>query len=106
MAQKMTDTAATSTANDHVSVATEPVKAARPDVAGFFWGTGRRKSAVARVRIRPGEGKYLINKKQIDEYFTELRDRQNIVNPLKATRTEGNLDVFVNVNGGGYTKDN
>ena len=70
---------------------------------GYWWGTGRRKSAVARVRIRPGEGKFLINKREINDYFTELIDRNNMIEPLKATNMEGKLDVFVNIRGGGTT---
>ncbi len=81
----------------------ERVPVAEPDKAGFYWGLGRRKSSVARVRIRPGEGKYLVNGREIDRHFSELRDRNDVVNPLKVTKTEGNLDVFVNVKGGGFT---
>ena len=76
---------------------------AKPTAGGFFWGTGRRKSSVARVRIRPGEGKYLVNDREIDKHFTEMRDRNSVVAPLKVTKTEGKLDVFVNVKGGGFT---
>ena len=76
--------------------------AAKPSAGGFYWGTGRRKTAVARVRIRPGEGKYLINKREVDHYFSEPRDRADVLSPLKLTQTEGRLDVFVNVQGGGY----
>jgi len=75
---------------------------AKPDKGGFVWGTGRRKAAVARVRIKPGEGKFLINKRQVDHYFTEMRDRNDIVEPLKITGTEGKIDVFINVFGGGF----
>jgi len=74
-----------------------------PAKYGYWWGTGRRKAAVARVRIRPGEGKFLINDREVDKYFTELRDQQAAVAPLTATNTEKNLDVLVNVQGGGYT---
>jgi len=77
--------------------------AAEPDKAGFFWGTGRRKASVARVRIRPGDGQFKINNREIDVYFTELRDQQDIVAPLNVTSTNGQIDVFVNVKGGGYT---
>ena len=79
------------------------VPAAEPDRAGFFWGTGRRKRAIARVRLRAGEGKFLVNGREIDAYFTELRDHQDATAPLKVTQTEGSLDVYVNVKGGGYT---
>ncbi|MFG0329729.1 MAG: 30S ribosomal protein S9 [Phycisphaerales bacterium] len=70
---------------------------------GWWWGTGRRKSAVARVRIRPGKGEFKINGREIDDFFSELRDRNDCVAPLKATNTLGQLDVHVNVSGGGYT---
>ena len=83
--------------------AAPPAPAAEPDKAGYFWGTGRRKASVARVRIRPGDGQFKINNREIEVYFTELRDQQNIVAPLKVTSTHGKIDVFVNVKGGGYT---
>lgn len=70
---------------------------------GFWWGTGRRKSAVARVRIRPGKGAFLVNGRKHDVFFTELRDQNDVLSPLKATKTEGSLDVYVKVSGGGYT---
>lgn len=70
---------------------------------GYWWGTGRRKAAVARVRIRPGAGKFEINGRDIDKYFTEMRDRQDIIEPLKMTNTHDKLDVFVNIKGGGPT---
>ncbi|MHC4989590.1 MAG: 30S ribosomal protein S9 [Planctomycetota bacterium] len=69
----------------------------------WFWGTGRRKTAVARVRIRPGAGKFMVNRREYDKYFTEDRDRRDLVNVLQKTRTEGSVDVHVNVRGGGYT---
>lgn len=68
---------------------------------GYFWGTGRRKTSVARVRIRPGSGKFLINKREVDAFFCEERDRKDVVAPLVATSTMGKFDVFVNVAGGG-----
>lgn len=70
---------------------------------GYWWGTGRRKSSVARVRIRPGEGKLLVNKRQLDEYFKRDQDRLAVVAPLKAADVEKAFDVFVNVKGGGST---
>ncbi|MHC4798422.1 MAG: 30S ribosomal protein S9 [Planctomycetota bacterium] len=69
----------------------------------YFWGTGRRKRSVARVRIRAGEGKIEINKKPLEKYFAEDKDRIDVVAPLKATETFGKVDIFVNVKGGGYT---
>jgi small subunit ribosomal protein S9 len=70
---------------------------------GYWWGTGRRKSSVARVRIRPGDGKLLINKKAIDDYFSREQDRRAVVAPLKVVEAERLFDVFVNVRGGGST---
>jgi small subunit ribosomal protein S9 len=69
-----------------------------------YWGTGRRKKAIARVRIIPGgEGNIVINKRTIDEYFG-LETLKLIVNqPLVLTATQNKYDVIVNVNGGGYT---
>jgi len=74
-----------------------------PDKGGFYWGTGRRKSSVARVRIRPGEGKLLINKKKLDAYFNREQDRKAVLAPLRAADAEKSFDVFVNVRGGGTT---
>ncbi len=79
------------------------IKAATPDMGGFIWGTGRRKSSVARVRVKPGNGKLMINKQQVHEYFSQEKDRNVISAPLKATDTVGSLDVFINVKGGGTT---
>ena len=72
-----------------------------PDKGGYWWGTGRRKSSVARVRIKPGDGKLLINKKQLADYFTREQDRKAVLAPLQATEAEKSFDVFINVQGGG-----
>ncbi len=72
-----------------------------PDKGGFYWGTGRRKSSVARVRIKPGDGKLLINKKELEDYFKREQDRKAVVAPLKVVGAEKTFDVFVNVQGGG-----
>lgn len=69
----------------------------------YFWGTGRRKRAVARVRLRAGSGKFEVNSKPLERYFTEEKDRLDAVAPLKATETFGKVDVFVNIRGGGIT---
>ncbi len=69
----------------------------------FIWGTGRRKSAVARVRIRPGEGKFLINEREIDDYFRVEPARQAVRTPLKVAGAERTYDIFVRVDGGGPT---
>ena len=69
----------------------------------YVWGTGRRKRAVARVRLRLGEGKFLINKREVDEFFCIERDRMAVRRPLEVTDTSKSYDVFVNVGGGGIT---
>ncbi len=69
----------------------------------WWWGVGRRKSAVARVRIQPGKGDFIVNKKPYDEFFTEERDRKNLQDVLAKTNMQGGLDVHVNVRGGGFT---
>ncbi len=73
------------------------------DKGGFVWGTGRRKSAVARVRIKLGEGKLLINDRQVNEYFSQEYDRNAVRAPLKALNLMDTFDIFVNVQGGGPT---
>jgi len=70
---------------------------------GYWWGTGRRKSSVARVRIKPGKGKLLVNKKELNDYFDREQDRLAVLAPLKAVEGEKLFDVFVNVRGGGST---
>jgi small subunit ribosomal protein S9 len=69
----------------------------------YFWGTGRRKTAVARVRIAPGSGKIEINGRTLNDYFTKEVDRKSIFGPLEVTNTGGKLDIFVNASGGGAT---
>ena len=71
--------------------------------ARFVWGVGRRKSAVARVRIAPGSGKIEINGRVLNDYFTGERDRKAIFGPLEVTNTGGKMDVLVNATGGGPT---
>jgi small subunit ribosomal protein S9 len=71
--------------------------------SGLFWGLGRRKSAVARVRLIPGDGQILINKRKLEEYFTEEADRSKVTAPLRAVKALGRYSVFVNVKGGGHT---
>ncbi len=113
MAEEETTTAAKPEATEPESESraeSEPEAESKPAVPNFpepekhwFWGLGRRKRAVARVRIRPGEGKFLINKREVNNYFPNERDRQLVVAPLSATDTTKNVDVFVNVKGGGTT---
>src|SRR3954453_8506998 len=67
----------------------------------FVWGVGRRKSAVARVRIAPGTGKITVNNRELNDYFTFERDRKAIFGPLEVTNTGGKMDIHVNATGGG-----
>lgn len=68
-----------------------------------FWGTGRRKTSVARVRLVPGNGKVIVNKKEIDDYFNYETLRVLAKEPLLITDTNDKYDVLVNVEGGGFT---
>jgi small subunit ribosomal protein S9 len=70
---------------------------------GYWWGTGRRKSSVARVRIKPGEGKLMVNKRQLSDYFAREQDRNAVMAPLQAVNAANSFDVFINVKGGGTT---
>jgi small subunit ribosomal protein S9 len=69
----------------------------------YHLGTGRRKTAVARVRLAEGSGKILINDRELEDYFTEDKDRAAVVNPLELCEMRNRLDVFVRVTGGGIT---
>ncbi len=69
----------------------------------FFWGTGRRKKAIARVRIRPGSGKFLINDRDVEEYFLCRRDLNTVAEPLSAVNMKTGWDIAVSVSGGGMT---
>ena len=66
-----------------------------------YLGTGRRKSSVARVRLRPGKGRILINKRPLDEFFVLLQHRQQVLAPLKLMEKTDDFDVFITVHGGG-----
>lgn len=68
---------------------------------GYHWGTGRRKTAVARVRIKPGSGKIQVNGKPMETYFYLKTDQERVLEPLRATRAQSTYDVWANVNGGG-----
>ena len=68
-----------------------------------YYGTGRRKSSVARVYLVPGTGKITINKRDIDEYLGLETLKVIVRQPLVATETIDKFDVLVNVKGGGYT---
>ena len=68
-----------------------------------YYGTGRRKSSVARVRLVPGNGKITINKRDIDEYFGLETLKLIFRQPMVLTKTLGKFDVIVKVEGGGFT---
>jgi small subunit ribosomal protein S9 len=68
-----------------------------------YYGTGRRKSSVARVRLVPGDGRIVINGRDIENYIPFAALREVIKQPLVITETLGNYDVLVNVSGGGYS---
>jgi small subunit ribosomal protein S9 len=85
------------------STKTETASAAPAGKQTFIWGTGRRKSSVARVRIAAGTGKILINDREINDYLTKERDRKAIFGPLEVTNQGGKLDVLVSASGGGLT---
>jgi small subunit ribosomal protein S9 len=68
-----------------------------------YLGTGRRKSSVARVRLVPGDGKIIINNRDVEDYVPFETLREVIKQPLNTTETLGSYDVLVNVHGGGYT---
>ena len=80
---------------------TDTTTAEAPARQTFTWGIGRRKSAVARVRIAPGSGKIAVNGRELNDYFTFERDRKAIFGPLEVTNTGGKMDIFVNATGGG-----
>ena len=67
----------------------------------FTLGLGRRKTAVARVRIKPGTGNYLVNGRAVGEFFGTLRDLNEAKAPLALLETPDSYDVFANVHGGG-----
>ena len=103
MAEAQTDTNGESLNLDATATVPKPQRkpVKEPDKGGYYWGTGRRKSSVARVRIKPGQGKLLINKKELSDYFRREQDQKAVVAPLQAVEAEKSFDVFVNVKGGG-----
>jgi small subunit ribosomal protein S9 len=69
----------------------------------FYWGTGRRKKSVARVRFTLGEGKFLVNGREVDDFFKETKDRHFVRAPLIAANIAGTFNISATVKGGGYT---
>jgi small subunit ribosomal protein S9 len=85
------------------ATATLEAPAAPKEKKSFIWGTGRRKSAIARVRITPGSGKISINDRELNDFLTNERDRKSIFGPLEVTNTGGKLDILITCIGGGMT---
>jgi small subunit ribosomal protein S9 len=68
-----------------------------------YWGTGRRKNAVARVLLRVGNGRVTINNREVDDYLPRFFWKTQAMEPLKVAGVEGRVDIFVNAHGGGLT---
>ncbi len=71
--------------------------------SGESLGTGRRKSAVARVRVRPGSGKIVINGRKLEEFFPTIQHQLQVTQTLAAVNAAGSVDVSARVSGGGLT---
>jgi small subunit ribosomal protein S9 len=78
-------------------------KSTSKSAPAFIWGTGRRKNAIARVRICDGDGKFLINNREVKDYLPRVFWATQATEALKVAEVEGKLDVFVNAHGGGLT---
>ena len=70
-------------------------------VGDYYYGTGRRKSAVARVFLKPGKGEFSVNGKPVDEFFGRETGRMVVRQPLELTKSGASFDIMVNVYGGG-----
>ena len=72
-------------------------------IPAFYSGTGRRKTAIARVRLLPGEGEFVINGRSLDEHFGNAVNESDVRMPFRVTGTEGRFNVMIKVEGGGVT---
>jgi small subunit ribosomal protein S9 len=81
--------------------ATESASLPPPPSSGMFIATGRRKTSVARVRLSPGSGKIAINGRELNDYFKVVSERNAVISPMAATKTTGQVDLSVQVAGGG-----
>ncbi len=98
--------AETKTDNSNIDIGSQAKQTPSPTgepKGGYWWGTGRRKSSVARVRIKLGGGKLLVNKKELKDYFVREQDRKAVLAPLVTVDAQKSFDVFINVKGGGTT---
>jgi small subunit ribosomal protein S9 len=69
----------------------------------YIWGTGRRKTSAARVRTKPGTGKFVVNGREFEQFFVTDDTRRQALQPLVVTETRNNFDIWVSVAGGGIT---
>jgi small subunit ribosomal protein S9 len=100
-------TAPPAAAPEPAPVVEQPAPAERPvkplpEGVRYIWGLGRRKKATARIRIRPGTGKFVVNLREMDKYFVEERDRHAVVSPLRVANVVKSWDIWARVNGGGF----
>jgi small subunit ribosomal protein S9 len=70
-------------------------------IGNYYYGTGRRKTSVARVFLKQGSGKIVVNEKPVDEFFARETGRMIVRQPLVVTNHQGTFDIMVNVVGGG-----
>lgn len=68
----------------------------------YYWGTGRRKTAVARVRLKQGTGRVVVNRREFGDYFRTKKEADRVMAPLLATQTERSYDILATVVGGGF----
>ncbi len=104
----MTDSPTPTAPTTDLTEAPAPIASAVQKKSGlgknpYVWGTGRRKTAIARVRIKPGSGMFMVNKREVNAFFCVEQDRQFVRTPLKVTDTSKSIDVFANVCGGGIS---
>src|ERR1041384_567861 len=69
----------------------------------YTFGTGRRKTSVARVRVREGNGRIVINSREMPEYFTLQPEQHKVLSPLRLLDCEKKFDIFIRAEGGGLT---
>ena len=68
-----------------------------------FYATGKRKNAIARVRLKPGTGRVIVNERPVEEYFGRQTSRMIVMQPFELTQTAGRFDTYVRVRGGGLS---